>query len=919
MPHRAILGTFLGAIAVLALIFLSVGAGIYTNWLWFLSLGYESVYWTLLKTKFYIFLTFWALFALIAGVNVGVARRYGRRTRNTAPRILSIETFPDLLQGRRHLWMGWGAVILVLGALMGLVSAQMWPAWLRYDHPIPFGVTDPLFGRDVGYYVFSLPLLNFLRGWLIAAALLSTFLALVSYYTDRALVRQETQWEREPFVESHLSAAAAGIALLVAWGYHLKKFDLLYASGGLIPGAGYTEANVQLFAYRVLLVMAVGVAILCIYNIHFKGWRLPLYGVLGFGVCLVGLSWVLPVAVQQFVVRPNELVKQTPYIRHAIESTRRAYGLDRIEERDFPSSKGLTLHDVQANPLIIKNIRLWDVRPLLDTYRQIQEIRPYYQFADVDVDRYAIQGEYRQVMVSSRELSIAKLPERANTWQNRHLVYTHGYGICMSPVNEIAGEGLPELFIKDLPPVSRVGVDVKRPEVYFGELTDDYIIIGTGMPEFDYPRGEANVYTTYLGEGGVSISSFLRRLAFAWKFEDIKILLSGDITPRSQILFNRQIVDRVRQVAPFLDYDADPYIVTVDGRLFWIQDAYTFTNMYPYSEPFDRRMPQGKNYIRNAVKVVTDAYTGAMTFYVSDPEDPLIRSYQEIFPGLFQPIGRMPEGIRAHVRYPEGLFKVQVTLNNTYHMTDPQVFYNQEDAWSVSKEVYGTGNQPQLMSPYYVIMKFPDKVSEEFVLMLPVTPATKDNMIAWIFARCDASDYGKLVVYKLPKEKLVYGPMQITARIDQDPVISRDLTLWAQKGSSVIRGNMMVVPIHNSFLYVQPLYLKAEQSELPELKRVIVSNGERVAMEETLDRALASVFGGTPSEARPEGADGTTQIVSSVRNGADATVSDLASEAVNHFQKTQERLKAGDFAGYGQAVKELERVLERMKESTGGK
>jgi len=917
MSKRAIWGLILGAVAVLVFIFLRVGVYLYTDWLWFLSLGYGSVYWTILQAKAYTFLAFWALFALIAGINVGVARHYGRRTRKAALWAVIVDSFPDLLRRFRHPWMGWGMAILPLGALMGLVAVQpIWLAWLRYDHPIPFGATDPLFGQDVGYYVFSLPLLNFLQGWLIAAALLSLFLALVSYYMDQSLVRQETRWEKASFVVSHLSAGAACIALLVAWGYHLKKFDLLYASGGLIPGAGYTGANIQLFAYRAMLVMSVVLAILLIYHIYSKRLRPAFYGVVGFGVLLVSLNWALPVAVQQFVVRPNELAKETPYIRYAIEATRRAYGLDRIEERILPSGRGLTFQDVQANPLIVKNIRLWDVRPLLETYRQIQEIRPYYQFADVDVDRYTIEGEYRQVMVSPRELSIAKLPERANTWQNRHLVYTHGYGVCMSPVNEIAGEGLPELFLKDIPPASKVGIDVKQPEIYFGELTDDYIIIGTGMPEFDYPRGEANVYTTYRGEGGVSIHSFLRRLAFAWQLDDIKILLSGDITPQSQILFHRQIVRRAQRVAPFLAYDEDPYIVIADGRLLWIQDAYTTTNMYPYSEPFDRRMPQGPNYIRNAVKLVTDAYTGAMTFYVSDPSDPLIRCYQEIFPGLFQPMDRMPEGTRAHLRYPEDLFKIQVSLNNTYHMTEPQVFYNQEDAWNVSKEVYGTGNRPLLMSPYYVIMKFPDRAREEFVLMLPVTPATKDNMIAWIFARCDAPDYGKLAVYKLSKEKLFYGPMQISARIDQDPAISSDLTLWAQKGSSVIRGNMMVIPIDDSFLYVQPLYLKAEQSELPELKRVIVSNGERVAMEETLDRALASVFSETPSEPR---ADVAAQIVSPAPKGGDATVSDLVSEAVDRFRKAQERLKAGDFAGYGQEVKELEGALERLREKAGRK
>ncbi|MSS73211.1 MAG: UPF0182 family protein [Candidatus Latescibacteria bacterium] len=912
MPNRSVFWMFLGTVAVLVLIFLRVGIDIYTDWLWFLSLGYGSVYGTLLKAKSSIFLTFWVLFVLIAGANVGIARHFGRRTRRTSLGVVIIDAFPGILWRLKHPWAGWAAAILALGALMGLISVQMWLPWLRYGYPVAFGVADPLFGQDVGYYVFSLPLINFFQGWLVAAALISTAMALVSYYLDRSLVRQDVGWEMTSCVASHLSAAAAGVALLVAWSYHLKKFDLLYTSEGLIAGAGYTEANIQLFAYRVMLVMSVVLAILFIYNIYFKGWRLPMYGGVGFGVCLVGLSWVLPVAVQQFIVKPNELVKETPYLQYAIEFTRRAYGLDRIEERAFPSSEALTFKDVQANPLIVKNIRLWDRRPLEETYRQLQEIRPYYQFAGIDVDRYQIQGEYRQVMISPRELSTAQLPERANTWQNQHLAYTHGYGVCMSPVNEIAGEGLPDLFIKDIPPTSKVGIEIQRPEIYFGELTGDYIIIGTGTKEFDYPRGDANAYTTYQGEGGVSIDSFFRRAAFAWKFDDVKILLSGDITPRSQILFNRQIARRAQLVAPFLNYDTDPYVGIVDGRLIWIHDAYTLTNMYPYSEPYAHRMPNGPNYIRNAVKVVTDAYTGAMNFYVSDPEDPLIRSYQKIFPGLFQPMERMPEGIRAHLRYPTDLFKIQVSLNNTYHMTDPQVFYNQEDVWNMPQEIYGASDRPQVMDPYYVIMKFPDRSKEEFVLMLPVTPANKDNMIAWTFARCDVPDYGKLVVYKLSKDKLVYGPMQIESRIDQDPAISKDLTLWAQKGSSIIRGNLLVIPIGQSFLYVEPLYLKAEQSELPELKRVIVSNGERIAMEETLDRALAAVFG----ETSVTFAETVAQPAPARQMGGIPT-NDLASRVLDRFHRAQERLKAGDFAGYGQELKELEQELVRLRQKTG--
>ena len=911
MSPKTIFWLILGTVVVLGLFILRFGVNIYTNWLWFNSIGYGSVYFTFLKAKSSLFLISWALFMLIAGGNLGIARYYGRITRQSSLGVIVTDSFPGLPWRLRHPWIGWAAVIVVLGALMGIVSTQMWPAWLRYQNPISFGVDDPLFGRDVGFYVFILPMINYLQGWLVFAAILSIGLSLLSYYTDRSITRGETQWELTGVVTSHLSAAISVVVLLIAWGYYLKEFDLLYASGGLISGAGYSEANFQLFAYRAMSIISVILAILLIYNTYFKNWKLPLYGAIAFGAALVGLSWVVPGIVQQFIVRPNELSKETPYIRNAIEFTRRAYGLDRIEEHAFPWSEGLSYEDLEANPLTVKNIRLWDPRPLKETYRQLQEIRPYYQFANVDVDRYTIDGEYRQMMISPRELSTVKLPARANTWQNRHLMYTHGYGVCLSPVNEIAAEGLPELFIQDIPPISKVGIEIDQPEVYFGELTDNYIITGTGTEEFDYPQGDSNVRTTYKGGGGVSINSFIRSAAFAWKFDDLKILMSnilGEITPQSQILFNRQIVDRTRIVAPFLGYDRDPYITVVDGGLFWIHDAYTTTNMYPYSEPFAGRF-QGPNYIRNPVKVVTNSYTGEMILYVSDPEDPIIQSYQRIFPDLFQPIERMPKGLKAHLRYPTDLFNIQVALNNTFHMTDPQVFYNQEDVWSIPKELYGAGDRPQGMESYYVIMKFPDRDKEEFVLMSPVTPANKDNMIAWIFARCDEPDYGKLVAYRLSKDKLVYGPMQIEARIDQNPTISEALTLWTQKGSSVIRGNLLVIPIHQSFLYVEPLYLKAEQSELPELKRVVVSNGERIAMEETLGEALASVFGQTDP-----GLSVSSKMASSPVTETDSDWGELASEALRRFRRSQERLRVGDFAGYGTEVKEVESVLERLEQ-----
>jgi len=552
----------------------------------------------------------------------------------------------------------------------------------------------------------------------------------------------------------------------------------------------------------------------------------------------------------------------------------------------------------------INNIRLWDHRPLKDTYNQIQAIRLYYDFHDVDVDRYIINGEYRQVMLSARELSAEKLAEEAQTWVNRRLQFTHGYGIALSPVNEVSAEGLPVLLVKDIPPIG--DFNIEQPQIYFGEKTDHYIIVETKTQEFDYPMGDENVYGYYQGKDGVSLGSFTRRLVYAWQFGDLNILISGELTPESRVLYYRNIRERVNHLAPFLELDSDPYLVVMEGRLFWIQDAYTTTDRYPYSEP----LGGGLNYIRNSVKAVIDAYDDSVTFYVTDPEDALIRTYQAIFPELFVPAGQMPESLRVHLRYPEGMFNIQAAVYQSYHMRDARVFYNKEDLWAVPKEFYAGKEQP--MEPYYIIMRLPDEEKEEFLLMLPFTPVRKNNTIGWLAARSDGENYGKLLAYLFPKERLVYGPSQIENRIQQDTVITEQLALWGRGGSRVIRGNLLLIPLGESNLYVEPVFLQAETGGLPQLKRVIVVVGEQIAMEPTLKQSIAAIFGAEAPPAElpvvkpPAPAEPEEPVAGEIAN--------LIDEAQQHYNKAQQHLKAGDWAGYGKELDALKAVLDRLAE-----
>jgi uncharacterized membrane protein (UPF0182 family) len=613
------------------------------------------------------------------------------------------------------------------------------------------------------------------------------------------------------------------------------------------------------------------------------------------------LGSIYPAIVQKFVVEPSELGRETPYIERNINFTRLAFGLDKIEERDLPVELAPSEQDLAKNSATMNNIRLWDYRPLKDTYNQIQSIRLYYDFTDIDVDRYRIDGSYRQVLLGAREISPEKLASEAQTWINQRLQFTHGYGVALSPVNEISEEGLPNLWVKDVPPIGKI--EIERPEIYYGEKTNNYVIVNTKAEEFDYPKGDINVYARYAGESGINLDSFIRRLVYAWEFGDINILISGELTPESSLLYRRNIQQRVWHLAPFLMLDRDPYIVIADGKLFWIQDAYTVSGRHPYSQP----TPRGINYIRNSVKVVISAYDGSVTFYLVDPEDTLASTYAAIFPALFTPLEEMPPSLRAHLRYPEDLFQIQVGRYQTYHMQDPRVFYNKEDLWTIPTETYADAERP--VEPYYVIMMLPGEEQEEFLLMLPFTPTQKDNMITWLAARSDGDKYGKLIAYNFPKDKLVYGPRQIEARIDQDPTISSQLTLWGQKGSQVIRGNLLVIPIEKSVLYVEPIYLQAERGQLPELKRVIVASGNRIVMEPTLAQSLSAIYAGLPPEPPPEG-----PLPPSPPPEAPAGLAELAQLAQEHYVKAQEYLKAGDWASWGEELKKMEEALNRLAE-----
>ena len=789
---------------------------------------------------------------------------------------------------------------------LGIFASREWLTWLQYQNAVPFGQTDPLFDRDVSFYVFTLPFLDLVRYLALATVVLSLIGSTAAYVVSGTLALDPARGlVIGEGARRHLGLIVAGLFLLLAWGAYLDVPRLLTTPAGIVHGAAYVDVVLRAPLLRILLAVAVFGAGMSAFT-ALTPRNAPLIAAVGLYALVAIGGNLVSFALQQLVVTPDEQQREAPYIAHNIAATRQAFGLESIDERELSGDATLTLADIENNTETINNVRLWDHEPLLDTFGQIQEIRTYYDFVSVDNDRYLIDGEYRQIMLSSRELNSDSLPNRS--WVNERLQYTHGFGVAMGPVNQVTQEGLPVLFIQDLPPTSSVDLQVDQPSIYFGELSNEYVIVNTDTDEFHYPEGDDNVSTRYDGSGGVAMSSLWRQFLFAVRFRAYEILVASQLGADSRILYHRNILDRVTTVAPFLRYDTDPYLVISDGRLAWIIDAYTISDRYPYATP----ATAGVNYIRNAVKIVIDAYDGNVSFYLADAQEPIARTLQAIFPEFLRPLDEMPEDLRRHIRYPEGLFSLQTSIYSTYHMTNPEVFYNREDQWEVPVI---DGEQ---MEPYYTIMRLSGEPSAEFIQMLPFTPRGKNNLAAWMVARSDGEHYGKMLVFQFPKQKVIFGPSQIVARINQDQDISPQLTLWNQQGSEVIQGTLLVIPIEEALLYIRPLYLRASGGRIPELKRVIVAYQNQIVMEETLDAALGRLFG-SGSGTLPAGAVVAEQL--NVRDPTDAgtravstpgSTNPLAMQATEHYRRAVQAQREGDWARYGDEIAQLGEILERL-------
>ena len=890
---------------------LSGGVSLLVDWLWFKQEGFRIIFTNILKAQITLSGIAGTGFILVVGANLLVARALAHRSAfrvyGEMVEMPALDRFGTAFRG-----LVWVAVLLV-GYVLGHWAMTYWQEYLLNSHPVVMGQTDPLFGIDLSFYLFQLPFRWFLY-YLAAVTLVGCLLSAVFLYFVEGGVWVTPRGPRlAPPAAAHLMVLGALIFLMFAYRARLAMYGLLYSERSVIYGAGYTDVHATLPVLWGLLGFCVLTALALLVGASRGNVRPALWTVIALAVFGILGGNAYSELMQRFSVTPNEIEKEQPYIARAIEFTRKAYGLDRFEVREFSAVEDLKLADIRANQATVRNVRLWDHKPLLTTFAQLQEIRTYYDFEHVDNDRYWIDGVYRQVSLSPRELSSASLPSRS--WINEHLTYTHGYGLCLGPVNESTSEGLPELFIKNIPPVSTGATRVTRPEIYYGEMPNEYCFVHTGAQEFDYPAGDQNVYTSYQGAGGILVESFWRRLLFALRFGEIKMLLSTDLRTGSRVMIYRRVVERVQRLTPFLRYDHDPYMVIADdGSLQWILDGYTTSDSFPYSDPTSGL----GNYIRNSVKATVNAYTGQVHFYIADATDPLIQAYSNLFPGVFEPLAAMPKDLRAHIRYPEEFFSIQAAKYALFHMTDPRVFYNKEDLWRIAQSSTQGGAAP--MTPYYTIMKLAEVgKGEEFILMVPFTPSRKDNMIAWMAARCDEPNYGKVLVFTFPKQKLIYGPQQIESRIDQDPMISQQLTLWGQGGSTVIRGTLLVIPVLNSVLYVEPLYLAASAGGgLPQLKRVIVSYSDQVVMESTLDAALSKIFAGAVSSATPAQASAVGAPATQPTPSAGADVPALIREASQHYERAQQLLKQGDWAGYGEETQKLGEVLKRLATANQG-
>ena len=907
------------AIVVVALIGLSVADGLLIDLLWFTSLGYRQVFTITLLAQVAIFLSVWLVaFAAIAVSGLVAIRLSHDRERLHVVRRSDQVTEVNLPELIRSLGdrVPWKLIVVGLAALLAVFAAQgeaaSWDVYLKAFNGVPFGLKEPAFGRDIGFYIFQLPFWQELRDLFLMILVLTAAVTAAIYWARGEIDFRESPPHIGRACAAHGSLLLGVFFLQRAVSYWLARFELTLHSNGVVFGFRYVDQVLWKPGLWVLVALAVAAAAISAANVRERGLRLPVAAAVVVFAPSIIMNLLQPV-IERLWVKPDELRVEEPYLRRNIESTRRAYQLDGVDVKPFTGNGRLTPVTLEQDSPTIRNIRLWDPRPLMATYQQLQEIRLYYAFQDIDIDRYWLDNNETEVMLAARELNVDLLPQNAQTWVNRHLKFTHGFGLVMNPVNAKDQEGLPVLYIKDIPPKSSVGIDVARPGIYYGTLPDNYVVVKARTPEFDYPQGNDNVFDYYKSDAGVPVSGLWRRLLFSYYYRDVNLLVTENILPGSRIMFRRNISDRVARLAPFLNQDHDPYLVVHDGGLYWMMDTYTVSDHYPNSQ----RNTLGINYIRNSVKVVLNAYTGETDFYVANPEDPLIRTWQRIYPGMFKPLSEMPADLRRHIRYPEDFFLIQAETYATYHMVDPAVFYNREDLWAFPKENYS--DETTLMQPYYVIMRLPGEQNAEYILMLPMVPQGRDNMIAWMAARCDGDDYGHLFEFAFSKDKLFYGPYQIQARINQNPEISQQLSLWNQMGSKVILGNLLVIPVEDSLLYVEPLYIRASNGQLPELKRVLASYSDRTVMGDNLELTLAALFQGQqgvapPTVAKtgpssvPENQIAAAQAAETNPNHAGKTPAALTS-APGHYTRALQALRAGDWNEFGAEMQKLGAAL----------
>lgn len=932
--HRPKKGLSFVVMVIVVILVLLIGcAGFLTNWMWFDSLGYEKVFWT----KF--------LSQLEIGVPVFLAamllvRIYLKSLKKHYFIEVASHEIPD---EKRLNKISWGMSV-VFGLLVGLsAGASTWMDFRQFANATSFGLKDPLFHLDISFYVFKLAFLtkanNIVLGIVVGVVIITLL-----YYGILMTVRTPDVFEREPeepegsetpeenaipFTRKYRSKRSSmrtldlnnsnmsqllhiasgkltllGIIfyLMVAMDFLMRQFDLLHVHTGAVYGAGFTDVNVKLWVYRLIMVLSIVGAVTLCHHMHRKEpkklVRIPI------AIVAVGLlGGVVSFAVQNLLVSPDEINKESKYLERNISYTRHAYGLDNIKVEEFPAEQNLNRQAIRDNSQTITNIRINDYEPVQDFYNQTQSIRQYYDFNDVDIDRYNIDGEQTQTYLAAREINESKI---SSTWINRHLKYTHGYGAAVSRVDAVTASGQPDIIVKNIPPESEAkDIDITRPEIYFGELTNDYVIVNTDEQEFDYPNGNENSYSTYKGKAGIKLN-LLNRILFSVREGSMKLLVSSNVNSDSRIIINRNIKDRVEKLMPYLSYEKDPYMTVVNGKLYWIVDAYTTSSYYPYSEPYSGEVGS-TNYIRNSVKVVVDAYNGDTTFYVVDQDDPVARTYQKIYPTLFKDVKEMPEDIRKHIRYPNSLLKIQAGVYTKYHMDQVKVFYQDEDLWDIAHQIYGT--EEKEMDPSYFIFELPDEKKAEFINMIPFTPKSKQNMTAIMMARNDGNRYGQLLVYKFPKNKTVYGPMQIEAQIDQNTEISKEFSLWNSSGSKYRRGDLFVIPINNSIMYVEPVYLEASNQAIPEMKRVIVAYGDKIAYESTLEDALADLFGEDENGGQSQSASAS----SGKNNSGKSNTKELIQKANEAYENAVNAQKSGNWKKYGDYLDELEKYLNQLE------